>query len=377
MNKIAIVRGAQLNKWEMQTYELLTDSFDITAYTTYTHLYNIDSINLRKKFFHTPMDIIKTTPTKRLRHYVNKLLTNDIAKDQQYMYGLHKEKNQDIFHVCDNYSWSYQCLLAKRRFGNKLVVTSWQNLPFQNKSHHNSRFVWEALIKEADYFIPVTKKAASVLEIEGVSSNRMSVVYPGVDIDKFRPKPRDSSLAKEYGLEDRFTIMFIGRLVWQKGIYDLLEIAKDLSGKQFVIVGDGPERNRFLSLKEKLDVHNIIYIPGAPYDVIPDLINLCDVFILPSIPAPTWEEQLGMVLAEAMACGKAVLGTKTGSIPEVIGNAGFLFSVHNCNEAAAIMNNMNKNVMVEYGAKARARAEELFDSKKQAKRIKDIYNNLL
>jgi len=377
MNKIAIVRGPHLNKWEMQTYELLTDSFDITAYTTYDHIYDIDSIIFKKRFFHTPNDIIKFFPTRRLKHYAGRILTDDIAKDKQYMYGLDKVKNQGIFHTCDSYSWSHQCLLSKRRYGGKIAVTVWQNLAFQNDPCFNSRFIKEALIKEADYFLPVTKKAAEALIAEGADSNKISVVYPGIDMDKFKPEEKNKQLAKQYGIEDKFTILFIGRLVWQKGIYNLLNIAKHLNGYQFIVVGDGPEKEKFLFLKEKLKVDNLIYIPVIPYHSVPDLINLSDIFILPSLPMQEWEEQFGMVLAEVMACGKIVLASKTGAIPEVIGDAGFLFSAHNSYEAINIINNIDKNIINEYGAKARARVEQLFNAKKQSKKIKDIYNNLL
>ncbi len=378
MSRVAIVRGPHLNKWEMQTYEPLTEFFDITAYTTYNHIFNIEVIKLKKKFFYTPEDIIKFIPTKRLKYYLGNLLVNDVNRDRQYMYGLEREKNQDIFHVCDSYSWAYQCLRIKRKYKKRLVVTAWENLPFRNDPNFSSRFIKEALINEADYFLPVTDASAEVLKKEGVDANRMSVIYPGVNLDKFKPGAKHVDLNVEYGLlKNKTTVLFIGRLVKQKGIYDILTVAENLKNHQFVIAGDGPEKETLLSIKKEKSIHNLFFVPYTPYEKVPSLINLSDILILPSLPTKEWEEQFGMVLIEAMACGKVVLASKTGAIPEVLADSGITFTPGDITEIIDIIKGINENATKKYKTKARLRAEQVFNAEKQSQKIKDVYNSLL
>jgi len=63
----------------------------------------------------------------------------------------------------------------------------------------------------------------------------------------------------------------------------------------------------------------------ATHSEVADYMNAADYVVLPSISTPKWKEQYGRVLAESMACGKIVIGSSTGAIPELIGDAGYTF----------------------------------------------------
>jgi glycosyltransferase involved in cell wall biosynthesis len=65
--------------------------------------------------------------------------------------------------------------------------------------------------------------------------------------------------------------------------------------------------------------------PGVPSDQVPPFLNTLDVVVMPSIEIESWKEQFGRVLVEGMACGVNVVGSDSGEIAHVIGDAGLVF----------------------------------------------------
>jgi glycosyltransferase involved in cell wall biosynthesis len=120
---------------------------------------------------------------------------------------------------------------------------------------------------------------------------------------------------------------FIGRLVPQKGIDNLLQaLALHRAAKwRLTIVGDGPERERLEHLATELRLAaRVRWTGGLPAEQIANLWPDLDVLVQPSRASREWRETNGQVLMEAMANEVAVLGTDSGVIPELIGDAGIV-----------------------------------------------------
>jgi len=126
-----------------------------------------------------------------------------------------------------------------------------------------------------------------------------------------------------------FAIGFVGRFLEEKGVLDLVEASGLLkSGTRrspvLVFMGQGPlekqirERCAQLGLKLRL-------LPARKNHEVAEIMNTLDVLVLPSQSRPSWKEQFGRVLTEAMACGVPVIGSDSGEIPNVIGDAGLIF----------------------------------------------------
>ncbi|MCP8309558.1 MAG: glycosyltransferase family 4 protein, partial [archaeon] len=155
----------------------------------------------------------------------------------------------------------------------------------------------------------------------GVDEAKISYIPPCVDVDVFRPEK--SNVKEMRGLSDNQVILFVGRLVRQKGLEYLIkslpQIIKTVPKAMLVVVGDGPFKAELIRLSQELGVTKHVRFLGTyPYDRIQEVYQMADVVVLPSIPTKVWSEQFGYVLIEAMACGKAVVGTRIGAIPEII-----------------------------------------------------------
>ena len=118
-----------------------------------------------------------------------------------------------------------------------------------------------------------------------------------------------------------FTIGYAGRLVEAKGISDLLDAAARLPFSfRLLVVGEGELRERVRSAplgRGVLDLRT-----GIRSAEMPPLYRSMDVLVLPSRTTPTWAEQFGKVLCEALLCGVPVVGSSSGEIPWVIETSG-------------------------------------------------------
>ncbi len=165
-----------------------------------------------------------------------------------------------------------------------------------------------------------------------IPAERVRVIRNGIDTDEYRPDPQTGVLAR-YGVDPgRPYVIFVGRITRQKGVPVLLRAASRLIGDaQLVLLAgaaDTPEQ--LAEVTELVDGlrasrSGVIWIPEMLDK--PEVIQLlthATVFACPSIYEP-----LGIVNLEAMACGTAVVGTRTGGIPEVVadGETGLLVPV--------------------------------------------------
>jgi glycosyltransferase involved in cell wall biosynthesis len=225
----------------------------------------------------------------------------------------------DIVHVDEEpYNLAtWQAAHLARREGAKLIFFTWQNLarryppPFSWGERHVYRRAACALAGNQD--------AARVLRTKGYRGPVHVIPQFGVDPALYAPLAAPP--------EGPFTVGYVGRLVPEKGIGDLLGAAAGLPGEWRVqLLGSGPDRERLAALAGALGIANRVTFDGQiPSSAVPTYLGRLHVLVLPSRTRSNWKEQFGRVLVEAMACGVPVVGSDSGEIPHVIGDAGRVF----------------------------------------------------
>jgi glycosyltransferase involved in cell wall biosynthesis len=372
--KLGIVLDNKINKWAMQRFEPLKEEFDITVFIGERNDYNVRSIDLDKKFLNHKEEIALA-----LRDPVTafkRTLKAPFKKMDFYYFSLRKYlKGYDLVYSYDLFRSAYTLASLKEETGYRMALAWWENIPYRAEFDDKSSYCKKFIMQNTDLLLPFTESAKKALLLEGISEDKIKVIYPGVDLQRFKPGKRPSELSDRYNIpENSFVILYVGKLVSWKGVHNLVYAAKLLKEKGlkdfiFAVAGKGAQKENM----EKLiavtgTADNFRFLDFISYDEIPGVYRMADVLVLPSYPTMTWQEQFGMVLVEAMATGVPVISTLSGSIPEVVGNAGILIPPGDYRALTdALIELMEDRSLREgFSQKCRDRAERLFETKKVA-----------
>ncbi len=148
----------------------------------------------------------------------------------------------------------------------------------------------------------------------------------GVDPERFRPDAGARRGIRD-GLgvgPDDVVVGFGGRLVPEKGVRLLVDAVAGLEqAVHLVFLGEGPEEAGLRGRAAEAGVKDRVHFPGwVPSTEMPAWLAALDILALPSLTTRGWAEQFGRIAVEAMACGVPVVGSDSGEIPRVLGDAG-------------------------------------------------------
>ena len=236
------------------------------------------------------------------------------------------------------------------------------------------------LTKQADVNISVATSSQATgkkyfPEFESV------VVNNGINQDRFNPRLHFKNVRQELGIrEDEIVALFIARFIHQKQPIKLvkafIKAAPQLNTLRLLMVGDGDQQAEAIELAKESGLGDRIIFQSFRQDV-PDVLAAADIFVLPSL----WEG-LPIGLLEAMAMGKAIIGTQVDGTSEVIHphENGLLLSLENLedNLAAAIIELATDPVTRQHlGEAAKATVTKKFSAANMTRQIEDIYLKLL
>jgi len=215
---------------------------------------------------------------------------------------------------------------------------------------------------------------------EGIlSSDRVSNIANGVDIERFSYGDR-AKIRKEFELNERkVAVGMVTRIVEAKGCGEFIEAANILSAKfpeiRFLLVGEGPDEERYRNLVEKLGLEDKIIFTGVRDDI-PDILAGIDIFVLPS-----YTEALPYAAIEAMSAGKPVITTNVGGIPELITNGveGFLIEPKNADVLREKIENLvkDKDLRTAMGKAAKEKIKDSFFLERTVNMTTSLYRNIL
>ncbi len=176
------------------------------------------------------------------------------------------------------------------------------------------RAIERVVLRRADGAHAPSAQVPPILAARGFAEKPCAVIPLGVDVRRFADAP--PMLLPDI---PQPRVGFIGRFEPVKGLDVLLQAFERLTTRaSLVLIGRGSERPR-------LGGEGVHVLSSVAYEQIPSVLKALDVLVLPSVTIlPLHREQFGRVLAEAMAAGVPVIGSSSGAIPEVIGDAGLV-----------------------------------------------------
>jgi glycosyltransferase involved in cell wall biosynthesis len=164
-------------------------------------------------------------------------------------------------------------------------------------------------LPRATRVVAVSRALADEAVALGVPRERVAIVMNGVDGELFHPRDRAAARA-ELGLPAGEPLaLYVGNLKQEKGVLDLARAWADVPAGRLAIVGGGPAR---AALEATLPARATLHGP-QPLAAIPTWLAACDVLVLPS-----HAEGTPNVVLEALACGRRVVATRVGGIPDLL-----------------------------------------------------------
>ncbi len=203
-----------------------------------------------------------------------------------------------------------------------------------------------------------------------ITDTKIITIYPGVDTKIFFPN-ENQYIKKKLGLANKKILLTVGRLDKRKGhdyvIRSLPQVIAEIPDTIYVIVGDGDERQPLIDLANKLDVQEYVKFVGAVSNAdLPQYYNICDLFIMANRILENGDaEGFGMVFIEANACGKPVIGGRSGGAIEAIEDnvGGIILDSNNIKEISDKVITLFKQgeIRERLGSNGLSRVREKFD----------------
>jgi len=255
----------------------------------------------------------------------------------------------------------------------RLILYTWQNINRPKRWYVKS--VMRTTLRAADSILCANQEAVHILRQQGYRGHAMVLPAIGVDTRVFAP------CADRPENRPGFVVGYIGRLVPEKGIDLLIEAIPLIGGNiRLLIMGSGPYRPTLEEMARIVKVSDQVdFIPPVPSSQVARQMCALGVLVLPSRTTSVWKEQFGRVLVEAMACKVPVIGSDSGAIPEVIGDAGLIFPEGNAAALADCLRRLIESPTLRHDLAERGytRANRLYSQEHIAEQTADFYRQIM
>lgn len=293
--------------------------------------------------------IPRSWPTHMFHHHAENLeqenlsnctfiALNTVRPGNELLYGykflallsLLKKINPDVIHVeqgAHAYSYFQAMVCAKLlRLKSKFCFFTWINWEQKHSWKYNLgwKFIEWFTRRHTNGIIAGNHDAAKLLKKNYPTLPIAVLPQLGVNTQIFTPAFKETN----------HIIGYIGRLVEEKGIMHLLKAFEQLHplfpSWQLLIVGSGSHKKTLIDFVATHHLASYVdFFDPVPHEKIATLLKSIGILVLPSYDTPSWKEQFGHVLIEAMACKIPVIGSTGGEIPNVVQNAGLVFDQTN------------------------------------------------
>ena len=278
-----------------------------------------------------------------------------------------------------------ETLAAKRAYGPRRVFTNHTSGFVRAATAGNEQQLrpYRAAIDLADAVIACCPRRADLSRQYAHRPGKVVYIPNGVDTERFSPaRHRGEDIRPRYRLGPHAPLVLtVARLELVKGVDNLvaamLSVAEREPQARLLLVGNGAERSRLQERVAAMGLQRCVVFAGEqPNEIVPQYLRACDIAVLPSRIEAT-----SIFGLEAMACGKPLVGTRVGGIPEVVddGRTGVLVEPGNPEQMASAICDLLANPAKRHamGTAARERAVAEFSWRAIAERTAALYESLL
>lgn len=347
-------------------FDDLITSLDKQKYNTFIQTYSpITTPHTKWKSFEKRGNNIEITRYrwfgKELFHKVEKVPFFDFLYLTPYLFlrsfiwMIKNSKKIEVIHS-QGINAALVGFFLKKIFNKKLITSTHAVYEFNKNSFTAKNTVW--ILNKSDKILCLSKASYKELLSFGIPREKLDLFKYWINIDRFK-KLNKKELRKKLKIENKFSILFVGRMIEKKGIKILVKIAQKNSNINFIFIGVGPEEKYLEDISKKYQ--NIKFLGPIKNSKLHEYYNIADAFCIPS----QYKEGFGIVIMEAVACGLPVIGSNIGGIPEAVDNSVSLLSKPD-------IKNLEKNILKLYKDKklykklqsnCRKYAEEKFSEK--------------
>ena len=324
-------------------------------------------------------EVIDGIKIKRLS-YIGKVANTNITP--RLPFELLREEF-DLIHTHLPTPWSadWSAIAAMIR-KNPLVLTHHSDIvgdgPVSNVAQLYNCTNLQAILKKASKIIVAQPDVITSSLCLKKYENKIEVIPIGVDADKFRP------IDTEKKNDTIFFLSVLDKFHKFKGLDHLLRamvnVKEEIPDAKLIVGGDGALLEHYRKEASSLGLDkNVEFLGFVPDEAIVEFYNRCSLFVLPSISAG--QETFGMVLLEAMACGRPIVSTEIVGVAEDVTeyDAGIIVECGNDRELgdAILYLLQNNDRAAQMGAAGRRLVEEKYSWRDMAKKVEEIYGDLV
>lgn len=239
------------------------------------------------------------------------------------------------------------------------------------------------LYRKSAKIVVVTDNFKENLTSRGISADKIHVVKNGVVLDEYIPQPKNTPLRQKLGLGDKFVLTYLGTHGMAHGLDFILESAAKIQQNEdvhFLLIGDGAEKNKLISIKEKLNLNNVTLHPPVLKAKVNEYISASDVALVCLKKSDTFKSVIPSKIFENAAMQRPILLGVQGESQQIIEsyNAGICYEPENEQEfIEKVMKMKNSNGEYKTYQQGCERLAKDFSRKKLAEKMLSIIKTVV
>lgn len=181
--------------------------------------------------------------------------------------------------------------------------------------------------RKAARVVSVTHSFKRNLVARGIEADKIAVITNGVDVARFRPRPKDAELAARHGLEGKFVAGYVGTHGMAHALETVLDAAKQVQDAgddrfRFLLLGDGARKQALVARAEEMGLGNVVFVDSVPKDEVARYWSLIDVSIIHLRKTDLFTTVIPSKLFECLGMGIPVLHGVAGESAEIVEREG-------------------------------------------------------